>query len=429
MTNNKGTVIVIDDSPTVRKLAEVVLAEDGYEVYTAEDGEEGLKIAEKVLPSVILVDFIMPKMNGYQFCKMLRNNQSLKDVPVILITAKGEAVGEKFTEKFGVIDYFIKPFQPEELVEKVNSVVLSQGVEFALENAPTGETGIAEAIYTADIEETIDRIIRRYFHKELPALLQKSIIDILKQTGVVKSPSITLSGELTDFNLFDIFQLVDTAKSSGKLFVYSSLMSSEIYFDKGSIVFASTSKQGGNILSGDILEKRMNISKEAFNRGFRTSRETGVPILRAFVNEGILSEDEIMGILRERIDDAVYSTMELESGYFFFEKMPLPDKFLDISMRLKVSHLILEGARRVDERKFAAKMFHDNDIVFIRLMTDVALEDISLDKNELEIFSLVDGKRTISDIIKMSAIEESEAKRIFYTLTRVGILKKIKEDG
>ncbi|MCX5719248.1 MAG: response regulator, partial [Nitrospirae bacterium] len=182
MTNNKGTVIVIDDSPTVRKLAEVVLAEDGYEVYTAEDGEEGLKIAEKVLPSVILVDFIMPKMNGYQFCKMLRNNQSLKDVPVILITAKGEAVGEKFTEKFGVIDYFIKPFQPEELVEKVNSVVLSQGVEFALENAPTGETGIAEAIYTADIEETIDRIIRRYFYKELPALLQKSIIDILKQT-------------------------------------------------------------------------------------------------------------------------------------------------------------------------------------------------------------------------------------------------------
>jgi len=429
MTNNKGTVIVIDDSPTVRKLAEVVLAEDGYEVYTAEDGEEGLKIAEKVLPSVILVDFIMPKMNGYQFCKMLRNNQSLKDVPVILITAKGEAVGEKFTEKFGVIDYFIKPFQPEELVEKVNSVVLSQGVEFALENAPTGETGIAEAIYTADIEETIDRIIRRYFYKELPALLQKSIIDILKQTGVVKSPSITLSGELTDFNLFDIFQLVDTAKSSGKLFVYSSLMSSEIYFDKGSIVFASTSKQGGNILSGDILEKRMNISKEAFNRGFRTSRETGVPILRAFVNEKILSEDEIMVILREHIDNAVYSTIELESGYFFFEKMPLPDKFLDIPMRLKVSHLILEGARRVDERKFAAKMFHDNDIVFIRLMTDVALEDISLDKNELEIFSLVDGKRTISDIIKMSAIEESEAKRIFYTLTRVGILKKIKEDG
>jgi len=429
MTNNKGTVIVIDDSLTVRKLAEVVLAEDGYEVYTAEDGEEGLKIAEKVLPSVILVDFIMPKMNGYQFCKLLRNNQSLKDVPVILITAKGEAVGEKFTEKFGVIDYFIKPFQPEELVEKVNSIVLSQRAEFALANAPTGETGIAEAVYTADIEETVDRIIRRYFYKELPALLQKSILDILKQTGVVKSPSITLSGELTDFNLFDIFQLIDTAKSSGKLSVYSSLMSSEIYFDKGSIVFGSTSKQGKNILSGDILEKRMNISKEVFHRAFRTSRETGVPILRAFVNEGILSEDEIMVILREHIDNAVYSTIELESGYFFFEKMPLPDKFLDIPMRLKVSHLILEGARRVDERKFAAKMFQDNDIVFIRLMTDVALEDISLDKNELEIFSLVDGKRTISDIIKMSAIEESEAKRIFYTLTRVGILKKIKEDG
>ncbi|MEM4407088.1 MAG: hypothetical protein QXS68_08620, partial [Candidatus Methanomethylicaceae archaeon] len=88
------------------------------------------------------------------------------------------------------------------------------------------------------------------------------------------------------------------------------------------------------------------------------------------------------------------------------------------------SQLILEGARRVDERRFAAKMFQDNDIVFIRLMTDVAMEDINLDENELKIFSLVDGKRTLGDIIKMSGIEEREAKRIFYTLTKVGILKK-----
>ncbi|GAB4419932.1 MAG: hypothetical protein OHK0032_15790 [Thermodesulfovibrionales bacterium] len=421
----KGRVVVIDDSPTVRKLAEVVLAEEGYNVYTAEDGEEGIKIAEEVLPSVILVDFIMPRMNGYQFCKMARENQFLKDVPVILITAKGEDVGEKFTEKFGVVDYFIKPFQPEELVEKVNSIVQSQkaGEEVAVMDA-IEESEIAEAVYTPDIGETVDRVIRRYFYKEFPSLLQKSIADILKQTGVVKTAGITLSGDLSDFNLFDVFQLIDTAKSTGKLSVFSPLMSSEIHFDKGSIVYATTSKQGRNILSGDLLEKRKSIPREVFNRAFKSSRETGVPILRAFVNEGILSEDEIMAILKERIDDAIYSTMELEAGNFFFEKMPVPENLSDIPIRVKASQLILEGARRVDERRFAAKMFQDNDIIFIRLMTDVAMEDINLDENELKIFSLVDGKRTLGDIIKMSGIEEREAKRIFYTLTKVGILKK-----
>lgn len=421
----KGRVVVIDDSPTVRKLAEVVLAEEGYNVYTAEDGEEGIKIAEEVLPSVILVDFIMPRMNGYQFCKMARENQFLKDVPVILITAKGEDVGEKFTEKFGVVDYFIKPFQPEELVEKVNSIVQSQRVEeeVAVMDA-IEESEMAEAVYTPDIGETVDRVIRRYFYKEFPSLLQKSIADILKQAGLIKTSGIALSGDLSDFNLFDVFQLIDTARATGKLSVFSPLMSSEIHFDKGSIVYASTSKQGRNILSGDLLEKRKSIPKEVFNRAFRTSRETGVPILRAFVNEGIMTEDEIMAILKERIDDAIYSTMELEAGNFFFEKMPIPENLSDIPIRVKASQLILEGARRVDERRFAAKMFQDNNVVFIRLMTDVAMEEINLDENELKIFTLVDGKRTLGDIIRISGIEEREAKRIFYTLTKVGILKK-----
>ncbi|MCE5195385.1 MAG: response regulator [Nitrospiraceae bacterium] len=427
----KGRVIVIDDSPTVRKLAELVLTEEGYKVYSAENGEDGIKLAEEVLPSVILVDFIMPRMNGYQFCKMARCNPFLKDVPIILITAKGEDVGEKFTEKFGVVDYFIKPFQPEQLVEKVNSLVNAQqkaeaeaqksAQDIAAEQPEEGET---EKRFSVNISEDIDRILRRYFYKEFPSMLQKSISDILKQTGVIKTTDITISGNLAEFSLFDILQLVDTTKSTGKLSVFSSALSSEIFFDKGSIFYASTSKQGVSFLSGDVLEKRINISKEDFNKAYKLSKDTGIPILRAFVKEGMVTEDQIMSILSEKTYDAIYSAMELESGNFFFEKMPIPEHFSDIKIRIKASQLILEGARRVDERKFAAKMFQDNSIVFIRLMTDVGMEDLNLDKDELKVFSLVDGKRTINDIIRASSIDEHEAKRIFYTLTKVGILKK-----
>jgi DNA-binding response OmpR family regulator len=122
----KEKIVVIDDSPIVRKLAELALEEEGYKVYTAEDGEEGLRISEEVRPSVILVDFIMPRMSGYQFCKSARENELLKDIPIILITGKGEDVGKKFAEKFAVDDYFIKPFKSEMLVEKVNSIVNAQ---------------------------------------------------------------------------------------------------------------------------------------------------------------------------------------------------------------------------------------------------------------------------------------------------------------
>jgi CheY-like chemotaxis protein len=122
----KEKIVVIDDSPIVRKLAELALEEEGYKVYTAEDGEEGLRISEEVRPSVILVDFIMPRISGYQFCKSARENELLKDIPIILITGKGEDVGKKFAEKFAVDDYFIKPFKSEMLVEKVNSIINAQ---------------------------------------------------------------------------------------------------------------------------------------------------------------------------------------------------------------------------------------------------------------------------------------------------------------
>jgi len=74
----EGKILVVDDSPLVRKLAEISLQEAGYEVYTANNGEEGLKIAETVKPDLILVDFIMPKMTGSQLCKLIRDHKLLK---------------------------------------------------------------------------------------------------------------------------------------------------------------------------------------------------------------------------------------------------------------------------------------------------------------------------------------------------------------
>lgn len=115
----KAKILIVDDSPLVRKLAEVSLQEAGYEVYTASDGEEGLRTAEMVKPDLVLVDFIMPKMTGSQFCKIFRENENLKDIPIILITGKGETVGQAFIEKYSVLDYIIKPFKSEELIEKI----------------------------------------------------------------------------------------------------------------------------------------------------------------------------------------------------------------------------------------------------------------------------------------------------------------------
>ena len=122
-------ILDIDDSPTVQRLIEMILSSQGYNVVLASDGEEGIAKARSERPAVILVDFVMPKMNGFQVCKTLKDDPSFKDTPIILVTSKGDKVGSKFVNVLGITEYFTKPFQPEELLAKIRAVIDSPKAE------------------------------------------------------------------------------------------------------------------------------------------------------------------------------------------------------------------------------------------------------------------------------------------------------------
>src|SRR3978361_412728 len=106
-------VLVIDDSPTITKVVQLVLTKAGYHVQTAPDGEAGLAAVRAERPDLILLDFVMPRMNGYQFCRELNADAKLRDIPVVLMSAKGDQVGERFVKVMGIVDYITKPFSPE----------------------------------------------------------------------------------------------------------------------------------------------------------------------------------------------------------------------------------------------------------------------------------------------------------------------------
>jgi DNA-binding response OmpR family regulator len=117
------TVLVIDDSPTILKVVQLVLTKAGFKVDIASDGEEGIAHAQATHPALILLDFVMPKMNGYQVCRALADSPSLKDVPVVLMSAKGDQVGERFVKVMGIVDYITKPFSPEAITAVVQHTI------------------------------------------------------------------------------------------------------------------------------------------------------------------------------------------------------------------------------------------------------------------------------------------------------------------
>ena len=117
------SVLVVDDSPTILKVVQLVLTKAGFRVTTAVDGEVGLDAAKQARPDMILLDFVMPKMNGYQVCRAIKSNEATKKIPVILLSAKGRSVDQKIGFENGADDYITKPFSPRKLIERVNALL------------------------------------------------------------------------------------------------------------------------------------------------------------------------------------------------------------------------------------------------------------------------------------------------------------------
>lgn len=120
MTRGK-TILVVDDSPTVRKLIAGKLEKCGHEVFCSSDGVEAMERLEDLRPDLILLDITMPRMDGYQVCKLIRSNDATKDVPVIMISGKDGFFDKVRGRMAGTSGYITKPFGPETLMKAVES--------------------------------------------------------------------------------------------------------------------------------------------------------------------------------------------------------------------------------------------------------------------------------------------------------------------
>ena len=116
-------ILVIDDLPENVFLLQDRLESEGYEILTAYDGKTGINKAISELPDLILLDVMMPEMNGIEVCKTLVNNPSTVNIPIILVTAKAGAEDTKEGLEAGAFDYIKKPFNKIELLARVNSAL------------------------------------------------------------------------------------------------------------------------------------------------------------------------------------------------------------------------------------------------------------------------------------------------------------------
>ena len=118
-------LLLADDSITIQKVVELILAEEDFEINFASNGEEALAAIPSFQPDIVLADIEMPKMNGYQLCEKIKQDPSLKGIAVILLAGAFEPIDEELAKQVNSDDYIIKPFESQELINKISAVLTS----------------------------------------------------------------------------------------------------------------------------------------------------------------------------------------------------------------------------------------------------------------------------------------------------------------
>lgn len=467
-------VLVIDDSPTITKVVQLVLTKAGYQVQTAADGEQGLQSVREKRPDLILLDFVMPRMNGYQFCRELTADAKLRDIPVILMSAKGDQVGERFVKVMGIVDYITKPFSPEAITAVVQHTIGKYGgpgVEDEHPSLVTGEdlaatddadraharaaalgqlreqiSGIASARIaalfsladssrdegarvTTDAASIADAVKSALDDGALGNLMQS--IDL----GLFAEGMPGLRGDLRVVPLAEVLQLLDVQEQSGVLTVERSGARVDIYFRRGRVDQAIAEGVPEEFLLG-----RFVVDAELMTRGdfeaFLESRQLGSSpggtaggtklLGYQLVKLGHVSEADLKACLTRQSSELIYEILRWRHGRFRFSAgMELPPSVIDAALGLDVEAVLMEGYRRVDEWHLIERAIDNFDVVFLRNEDSVAqMGRGRLTREELAVLELVNGKNTVKDIIRKSRMGSFEVSKMLYRLLSIKLVRR-----
>jgi DNA-binding response OmpR family regulator len=459
-------VLVIDDSPTITKVVQLVLTKAGYQVQTAPDGELGLQAVRAERPALILLDFVMPRMNGYQFCRELTADAKLRDIPVILMSAKGDQVGERFVKVMGIVDYITKPFSPEAITAVVQHTVLKYGGP-GVEEEPSLVTGEdlaanddadrlhARAAALAELRGGVSEVVAARI-AALFALAESSRDDDAKvntdataigdairaalddgtlsrmvasiDLGLFGEGLPGLRGDLRVVPLAEVLQLLDVQEQSGVLTVERTGARVEIYFRRGRVDQAMAEGVPDEFLLGRFVVDAELISREDFAT-FLESRydTTGARLIgQQLVRTGHVAEADLKACLVRQSSELIYEILRWRHGRFRFSAgLELPPPVIDAALGLDVEAVLMEGYRRVDEWHLIERAIDNFDVVFLRNEDSVAqMGRGRLTRQELAVLELVNGKNTVKDIIRKSRMGSFEVSKMLYRLLSIKLVRR-----
>lgn len=383
-------VLVIDDSPTILKVVELVLAKAGYEVVTASDGEAGLAQAKTHRPHLILLDFVLPKLNGYEVCQALSRDPELVDVPVVLMSAKGDRIGQDLITQMGVADFITKPFSPD---------------------------GI-----TAVTSHTIEK------HRLGKGLTPEPLlrVDPAPTSPVAEAFEPALTGDLRVIPLVQVLELLAEQRQWGVLTVMRGSSTIEVCFRDGVVELVAASGVSEEFLLGRFVLKNNFVTRPDLDDALRGTGPGRERLGARLVRLGKITESDLAKVLAEQTTELIWELLRWNYGRFLFVAThDLPPLAAQAALGLQVDIVLMEGFRRVDEWHLIEKEVDSFDLVFVRNdETYAQFGPGRLSREEIQILDMVNGKNTVKEIVRQSRMSSFDVSKILYRLLRARLVRK-----
>jgi len=460
-------ILVVDDSPTIRKVVASILEKRAYDAVTAEDGLDALeKLHDGEPVDLVLLDFVMPRMNGYQFCRELRSNPDRKNVPVVLMSAKGDRIRGQFVQQTGAIDAITKPFDARGLIAVVEGA-LKKHEEGRGRAVPDGETmpdeeTVADSLHPSQIVPSEDPAVRRLqtafefgrgiaklvvpelcklpdapesaTEKYTEAILRAvtpetmgALSSLLRTLDFGEHTTEVLGGDISVISIAEILQLLNLQHQTGALTISTRNSEVTLFIREGNIDFARSRGVRDEFLLGRYLVESGAIAREDLD-AVLAERSSGRKLLGDTLKElGLVEPESVTHAVTRQASELVYEVVRWKHGRFTFT-IGIPPEVSTVRLGLSTSALVMEGFRRVDEWRLIEGTIDFEEVLTRDLTALERLGDEALTKRERQVLDAIDGDRTVGELVDSLEGSSFEVCKIIYQFLNSRLVRRKAQD-
>lgn len=429
---SRPSILIVDDTPELLNLLTHLLKEAGFDALAARRGKEALRIAQEQAPALAILDLLLPDMTGYQLADALR--REIAKLPIIFITGvfKGPRQSYLARQKYGVTDYFEKPFDAHALLDAVRRHVPAAAISEP-ERAPAligTEATCEEDRHLEPME--LSGVVRFSDGKPIfssnaaPIMLQPPVPnDPARATAINIAAEAAMAGgtergELKD-NLPQLINAFHQSQETGELLLLRGRIKKLIFFRHGRPVFARS-----NVISdrlGPFLMRVGKISEGQLAEARQLCGGDENHLDQALIKLGLLTKVELPYFMGQQIKSIIYSTFCWEDGAYeltFRKDAPAHPLELDFHP----ANLILRSIRRLYKPERLRRLLAPEERVIPSLQPTYALNEIDLEPWEAQLLPRADGTRTVAELMSLAGLPAAKVQAFLYAMVALTILER-----